>query len=104
MPVKDVLSANVEEGRVSDGRASKEKSGAAEALGDSEYFPCNGIDVVGRIDGPLKLSLNVDKREQFENPGGNPREFSENAISRRLLEKGACQRFTNSIGSFWTTT
>ena len=66
MPVKDVLSANVEEGRVSDGRASKEKSGAAEALGDSEYFPCNGIDVVGSIDGSLKRNLTMDKRDQFD--------------------------------------
>jgi hypothetical protein len=67
VPVKDVLSvSDVEEGRGSDSRTSKEKSGAVEPLGDSEYFPCNGIDVVGRIDGPLKLSLTMDKREQFD--------------------------------------
>jgi hypothetical protein len=58
VPVKDILFAcDVEEGRGSDSRASKEKSGAVEVLSDSEYFPCNGIDAVGRIKGPLKLSL-----------------------------------------------
>jgi hypothetical protein len=74
VPVKDVLSASdVEEGRGSDGRTSKEKSGAVEALGDSEYFPGNGIDVVGRIGGPRKLSFTQARtRESFQKMPSRP--------------------------------
>ena len=81
MPVKDVLSAwDVEEGRGSDCLASKEEGVVANRSSGR-------LGVLSMQS--LKLSLTMDKREQFNTQARTSKSFQKVPISHSLFEKGA---------------